>query len=212
MLTLYGDALWVSPWVLTSFVGLREKGLAFETRAVSLGGKEQLRPEYRDASLTARVPALDHDGYWLSESIAIVEYLAEWFPFPAHPRIFPADLRERGRCRQLMGWLRTDLAALREERPTSTLFYERARTPLSEAGRAAAAKLARVASSVLADGATQLFDAWCIADADLALALGRLILNGDAIEPRLRAYFDAQWARPSVREFAERARPPFEPY
>jgi glutathione S-transferase len=214
VLTLYADEFWVSPYVFTCFVGLREKGLAFETRAVSLGTKEQQRPEYRDASLTARVPALDHDGYWLSESMAIVEYLAEWFPFPAHPRIFPADLRERGRCRQILSWLRSDLMPLREARPSTSLFYERerARAPLGEAAAAAAAKLERVAAAAIPDGATQLFGAWCIADADLALALGRLIVNGDEVEPKLRAYFDAQWARPSVRELVERARPPFEPY
>jgi glutathione S-transferase len=211
-LVLYTDKLWISPFAYTAFVGLREKGLDFETRAVSLGQKEQLAPGYRDPSLTARVPALEHDGYWLTESMAIVEYLAEWFPFPTHPRLFPADLRERGRCRQLMGWLRTDVQALREERPSTSLFYGQPVAPLSDAGRAAAEKLVRVASSGIPDGATQLFAAWCIADADLAFALARLIVNRDPVPDKLRAYFDAQWARPSVRAFVEHARPPFEPY
>jgi glutathione S-transferase len=211
-LLLYADKLWVSPFVYTAFVGLREKGLDFETCAVSLGQKEQLAPEYRDHSLTARVPALDHDGYWLTESMAIVEYLAEWFPFPSHPRLFPADLRERGRCRQLMSWLRTDLQPLREERRTTSLFYGEPVAPLTETGRAAADKLVRVASAAIPDGKAQLFGAWCIADADLALLLARLVLNRDPVPAKLRAYFDAQWARPSVREFVEHARPPFEPY
>lgn len=211
-ITLYADKLWISPFVYTAFVGLREKGLDFDARVLSLGQKEQLAPEYRDRSLTARVPALDHDGYFLTESMAIVEYLAEWFPFPSHPRIFPADLRERGRCRQLMGWLRTDLQALREERPSTSLFYGQPVAPLTDAGRAAADKLERVAMSAIPDGATQLFSAWCIADADLAFALARLVRNGDRVPDKLRAYVDAQWARPSVRAFVEHARPPFEPY
>lgn len=36
-----------------------------------------------------------------------------------------------------MAWLRSDLMALREERPTFTMFFEehRAKTPLSEKGK-----------------------------------------------------------------------------
>jgi glutathione S-transferase len=51
-----------------------------------------------------------------------------------------------------------------------------------------------------------MFADWCIADADLALALRRLIAGGDAVPDTLRAYADAVWARPSVRRFVEHAR------
>jgi hypothetical protein len=37
-------------------------------------------------------------------------------------------------------------------------------------------------------------------------------VNRDPVPDKLRAYFEAQWARPSVRAFVEHARPPFEPY
>ncbi len=33
-----------------------------------------------------------------------------------------------------------------------------------------------------------LFRNWCIADIDLALMLNRLIMNGDALSERLKAY------------------------
>src|SRR5262249_50730021 len=140
-LRLYSDSFWISPYVFSAFVGLREKGLPFEVSEVSLSDGAQLRPDYRDRSLTARVPALEHDGFWLSESSAFVEYLDEAFPAPTYPRLLPRDLRERARARQLMAWLRSDLAALREERATHTMFYERATQPLSAAGAHAAAKL-----------------------------------------------------------------------
>ena len=41
--------------------------------------------------------------------------------------------------------------------------------------------------------------------------LQRLILCGDALPERLASYARAQWARPSVREFVDHARPPVVP-
>jgi glutathione S-transferase len=75
--------------------------------------------------------------------------------------------------------------------------------PLSEAGRAAADKLIRVASSLVGEGADNLFDAWCIADTELALTLNRLVANGDAVPENLRRYVQAQWARPSVQAWVK---------
>src|SRR5262245_20253692 len=101
-----------------------------------------------------------------------------------------------------MLFLRTELFALRSERPSSTIFLgERATAPMSPAARAEADELLRVAGQVV--GGPSLFADWCIADADLALALQRLIVNGDAVPEPLRRYADAVWARPSVRSFAE---------
>lgn len=51
-------------------------------------------------------PRLTHGTFALNGSLPILEYLAESFPFPGHPRLFPADLRERAICRELMMALR----------------------------------------------------------------------------------------------------------
>lgn len=211
-LILYVDRLWISPYAFSSFVALEEKRLDYEVKPIALERGEQRAPEFREPSLTGKVPALRHGDYWLTESLAISEYLAETFPFPKHPRLFPENLQERGRARQLMMWLRTDLLPVREERSSHTLFYERATQPLSEKGRAAAAELVRIADRVIPEGRTTLFNAWCIADAELGFMLQRLNLNGDPLPPKLKAYAEAQWLRPSVRKFAEHPRPPFVPY
>lgn len=211
-LTLYSDRFWISPYVYTCFVALREKGLTFDVVDVSLGDGEQKKDAYVARSVTGRVPALAHGEFGLAESTAIVEYLEDAFPPPAHARLLPADLRARARARQLMGWIRSDLGALREERSTATMFYERAKTPLTSAGKSAADKLIAVASRVLASGATTLFGDWSIADADLGFMLHRLLLNGDDVPKELRAYAEVQWKRPSVREFVEHVRPAYVPY
>jgi glutathione S-transferase len=150
------------------------------------------------------VPVLEHGEVALGESLAISEYLAETFPTPAHPRIFPAELGERARARGVMSFLRTGLFALREQRPTSSVFgapTDRALTPEAQAD---ADDLLRVASHALGDRAT-IGAAWSIADADLALALMRLIKNGDSVPAALRAAAEATWQRPSVQVYLREA-------
>jgi glutathione S-transferase len=206
-IVLYASAEWNSPYVFTVQTALMEKGLGFEVRELNLGAGEQRTADYRARSLTARVPAIDHDGFSLSESTAIVEYLEDVFPAPKWPRVLPEAPRDRARARQIMAWLRSDLLPLREERSTDTMFFERAKSPLGKAAREAAEKLFFVADRLVAEGATSLFGSWSIADADLGFFLHRLILNGDAVPDKLRRYAEAQWARPSVRRFVEHERP-----
>src|SRR5262249_19827189 len=158
------------------FVTLKEKGITFDTKPVSLAHREQLQPAYRHASITGRVPALDHEGFWLAESSAMVDYLEDVCPTPA---VLPRDPRRKARARQILAWVRSDLLPIREERPTHTMFYERATAPLSAAGRVAARKLIDVCEQLIHPGKTTLFGDWCIADSDLAFMLHRLILNGD---------------------------------
>lgn len=202
-LVLYGDALLDSPYVMSAYVALTEKGQAFDLRTVDLHAGEQRRPEFAGPSLTAKVPTLEHDGFWLSESLAIAEYLEEVFPTPA---LFPADVRDRARARQILGWLRSDLAPLRDERSTATIFYQPTSKPLSAAARQAADKLVRVASAVLGDR-PMLFERFTLADADLALMLHRLIANGDPLPEALAAYARRVFERPSIRAFLALPRP-----
>jgi glutathione S-transferase len=208
-LVLYVDDHWISPYALSAFVVLEEKGLPFEARTVALPERAQERPDYRDRSLTGRVPALAHGDFWLAESSAIVEYLDEIAPSPP---ALPRETRARARARQVMAWLRSDLLALRDERPTTTIFYQRASAPLSAAGDAAAAKLTRVAEALVPPGATWLFGAWSAADTDLALMLHRLILNGHPVPDGVRRFAEANWQRPSVRKWVEHARPAYRDY
>jgi glutathione S-transferase len=207
------DAFWTSPYAFSAFVALKEKGLPFDVEAVALHKGEHRRPEALAASLTGRVPVLRHKGFTLSESSAIDEYLEDAFPGPTYPRLLPADVRERARARQLMAWVRSDLMPIRQERPTTGLFYEGMEVaPLSGAAEAAARHLLAVAEALIAPGRTTLFASFCIADADLALMLQRLLWNGYVAEDKLEAYVDAQWARPSVRAWLEQKRPAYVPY
>lgn len=198
-LVLYVDANYDSPWAMSAFVALEEKGLPYRLETVTLSKKETQAASYR--ARTRRVPALQKGDFWLAESTAIAEFLAETFPFPKYPRLFPENLEQRAVCRELQAWLRSDLLALRQERPTTTIWFERAKAPLSDAAEQAKARLLEAIDPLLREGRTTLFDAWCIADTDLALMLQRLNLNGTALPPKVKAYAEAQWLRPSVAKW-----------
>lgn len=199
--TLFVDSQFLSPYAMSAYVALTEKQLPFEVRMIDLDAGEQRMQPYQCRALTARVPALTHGDFNLTESTAIAEYLEDLHPAPACTALYPAQPRERARARQLQAWLRSDLGALRQERPTETVFYDRAGEPLSDAGHSAAAKLIHVAGALIGAGQSTLFDEWCLADLDLAVALRRLWLDG--LPDPLRDYAETQWQRPSVRKWLE---------
>ena len=210
-LTLSVDSFWISPYAFSCYVALKEKVLPFEVRAVSLPDKEHHRPEYQKQSMTGRVPMLQHGDFTLSESSAIVKYLDD--AFPGTPRALPASVRDCARARQIMAWVRSDLMPIREERSTTTMFYERAKTPLSPAAQEAARRLMAFAQAAVPEGRSSLFGVpWTAADTDLAFMLQRLNLNGFELPPAVRRFVEAQWQRPSVQEWVNHKRLPYRPY
>ncbi|MGV3624150.1 MAG: glutathione transferase [Archangium sp.] len=197
-LTLFVDSNFISPWALTAFVALEEKQLPYTLKVRDLDKKETFLPDF--GARTQRIPALQRGEFWLAESTAIAEYLAENFPFPKHPRLYPENLDARGTCRELQGWYRSDLLPIRQERPTSTLWGPRSKTPLSEAAKAASMRLINVLAPMIGEKTT-LFENWCIADVDTAVMLQRLNLNGDELPANLKRYAEANWNRPSVAKW-----------
>ncbi|WP_434634385.1 glutathione transferase [Chromobacterium sp. CV08] len=200
MLQLYVDQDFLSPYAMAVFVALSEKGLPFETLTRDLAGGQQFEPAYRAQSLTSRVPTLVDGDFSLSESSAIIEYLDD--AYPATARALPTEPKARARARQLQAWLRSDLLALRNERSTETVFGLKPALPLGAEARAAADKLIAVAEAVVPADGGELFGGWCVADAELALLLKRL--TADELPPRLAAYAERQWRRPSLAAWRAR--------
>lgn len=200
-LILYVDRNRISPYALSAYVALSEKRLPFTVQDVDLEAGAARQPPFSALSLTQRVPAIDHDGFILTESNAIADYLDDVFAAPDYPSVLPRDLRQRARARQVQAWLRSDLLALRNERDSTVVFHPpRAdHAPLSPAAQAAGAKLLQIAGELVQG--EHLFGAWSIADTDLALMLLRLIKSGQSVPPALRAYALAQWQRPAVRQW-----------
>ncbi len=204
---LYVDARHVSPYAMSAFVALTEKGVPFTTRLVDLRAAAHRAPDYLRDSLTGRVPTLSHADFHLSESSAIAEYLEEMLPAPGYRALYPQGRQARARARQIQAWLRSDLGALREARPTTAVFGAPLTTPLTDAAHGDAERLCAFVEAILPVGATQLFDEWSIADTDLALMLQRLLNSGDATPSAVAAFARAQWQRPSVQAWLALPRP-----
>lgn len=93
VIVLWSDANFFSPYVLSAWVALQEKGLSFTLKTRDLDQGEHLQPGWRGYALTQRVPVLEADNFELSESSAIAEYLEERFAPPQWERIYPHDLQ-----------------------------------------------------------------------------------------------------------------------
>jgi glutathione S-transferase len=206
---LYVDSNFASPYALVAFVSLLEKGLTFDVKPLELFAKAQQEPGFASTSITSRVPMLVHDEFALSESSAICEYLDETF---AGTRLYPTELRDRARARQVQAWLRSDLMPIREERPTFVVFCGAKRPALSLQGMQATKKLFAAALQLLDGGTDNLFGHWSIADVDLAMMLQRLVAHGDTVPQRLVDYANHQWLRPSVQQWINHARPTLTEY
>ncbi len=204
-LTLYVDAQFASPYAMSAYVALHEKGLDFELLTLDLAKAHNRTAHYAAASLTQRVPTLVDGDFTLSESSAITEYVDEVFP---GQRLYPEPPRLRARARQVQAWLRSDLLPIRQERSTEVVFYARKGTALSPVAVDASEKLFLLAGTLLEPGADHLFGAWCIADVDLSLMLNRLVLHGDPVPGRLADYAARQFERPSVARWLALERPP----
>lgn len=126
-LKLYVGADFVSAFAMSACVALKEKQLSFELVTLDLKARENYQPSYRNVSLTCKIPTLVHEDFALSESSAIAEYLEEIAP--GHPKLFPLDIKQRARARQLQAWLRSDLLVIRKERPADLIYFGKKDNP-----------------------------------------------------------------------------------
>jgi glutathione S-transferase len=204
-LELFGNSRVTSPYVLSVYAALVEKGLPFALSLLNLEQGEQHRPDFVAHSVTNRVPTLRHGSFWLSESLAILEYLEEAFPPPRYARLYPEALEERARVRMVQGLLRSDFLPLREERSTETIFYGDPIQPLTPKAAAARERLLRISSAVLGSRSS-IASSYSIADIDLATMLQRLLANGDPLPEPLANYARSVWQRPAVQQWLELTR------
>jgi glutathione S-transferase len=208
-LTLYVEGYFTNVWDASCFVALTEKNLEFATARALLRDGQGVPANLRDQAAIGRIPALQHGDLWLTESLAIVEYLEDTFAPPAYPRLLPAEPARRARARQVMTWLRSDLLALREERPWQLMVYPAGHlVPLSPAAARQATELLELVAWLDAHGE---LGEWNLAHADLAFALMRLTVSGVALPDPAERLLARNLERTSVRAYLDHARPPHPP-
>jgi glutathione S-transferase len=85
---------------------LQELGVPFESVVVKLTENEHKRPEFLKINPAGRLPVLIDDDLVLTESAAIVRYLAEKFP---EQRLWPTELHERAQADRWLMFAVTEL-------------------------------------------------------------------------------------------------------
>jgi glutathione S-transferase len=82
-----------------------EAGIALDYQLVDLFTGEHTQPPYEAVNPNHLVPVLDDGSFRLTESSAILKYLAEKSGSPAYPK----DLQQRARVNERMDWVNTQL-------------------------------------------------------------------------------------------------------
>ena len=82
---------------------IAENNIPCEEVLVDLMAGAHHQEPYASLNPSRMVPMLDDDGFRLTESSAILKYLAEKYDLPSYPR----DLQERARVNEIMDWINT---------------------------------------------------------------------------------------------------------
>lgn len=81
-----------------------EEGIALDHQVVDIMAGEQFKPEFRAVNPNGLVPTLEDGSFRLTESSAILKYLADKAGSPAYPK----DLQARARVNEVMDWFNTN--------------------------------------------------------------------------------------------------------
>jgi len=177
---------------------LQELGVPFEAVTVNLMKGEHLTPEFLKLNPAGKIPVLVDGDLVLTESVAIVLYLAEKYP---EKKLAPSDRRRRA---ELDRWLLYTVTELEQPlwritRHTS-LYPESKRSPAEVAlAREDFAPLAQVVEDHMKGREFVVGDHVTVADFVLAYTLDwaqtARLLNG---YPNLEGYLERMYARPKA--------------
>lgn len=203
-LIFYVGSKYTSTWGLRAWLALRHIGVPFEDNVIPLY-QPDTRARIMAVSPSGQIPLLRHGDIVVWDSLAICEYLAETFP---DARLWPEDPHARAAARSLSAEMHSGFQALR--RNLSFAIAETRPTP--ELEPTAAAEFARITSAWrdtrkrFGAGGPFLFGAFTIADAFYAPVASRFTTYGVTLEADTRAYVDAIWSLPGMRDWQEAAR------
>lgn len=186
---------------LASHIALEEAGAAYETQDVDFAAQAQRSAEYLALNPKGRVPVLVADRGPITESAAILAYIAQAFP---EARLAPTDPFEFAQAQAFNGYLASTVHVAHAHRHRG---YRWADDPAAhEAMRAKVASnmtdcFTLIETEMLA-GPWVLGEAYSICDPYLFTIAGWL--EGDGVDvkqfPKVSAHMAAMAARPAVRK------------
>src|SRR3954470_20955962 len=108
-----------SPYAWKVWLALEHKGIPYEAKRLMFDPDETKTPDFLKINPRGRVPAIVDDGFALSESNAIVEYLED--RYPERP-LLPKDVKERAVARRLIAEAGGDLEKAFDPFSEATLY------------------------------------------------------------------------------------------
>jgi len=82
-----------------------DENIALDTQVIDLFKGEHRQPAYLAVNPSGQIPTLEDGDFRLTESAAILKYLAE----KSGSRAYPADAKQRARVNEMMDWFNTGL-------------------------------------------------------------------------------------------------------
>ncbi|WP_300659863.1 glutathione S-transferase [Hydrogenophaga sp.] len=189
-------------WALRGWLMARLAKLEFTEKVIS-PDDPAMKAEMLLLSSSVRVPALEHDGIYLWDVLAIGEYLNEIKPKAG---LLPADRAARAHCRSICGEMHSGFSSMRSSLPMNI----KAHFPNFKLWSSARTDIDRIEAiwteCLEKYGGPYLFGAKpCIADAMFAPVVTRFITYGVAIDEVCVAYCDTIMALPAMKEWVAAA-------
>jgi glutathione S-transferase len=179
----------------------KELGLAFEHSPLAMGDAAMKQPPFLKINPAGRIPAIDDDGFALSESLAINLYLARKYGDRAKPSLAPASLQEEAKIWQWSSWAMTDL-----EVPMNLLHLHRGFFPpekrdagVAESAEAQIQRPLAMLEAILTESAYLLGQRFTAADLNVAcvLSASRLSVIDMSAFPHVAAWAKSCHERPA---------------
>ena len=185
-------------WALRGWLMAKWAKLPFKEHIVS-PDDPAMRAEIMLLSSSMRVPALQHQGIHVWDTLAIGEYLNEIKPKAG---LLPADLAARAHCRAICGEMHSGFGALRSSLPMNI----KAHFPKFKIWSRAQADIDRITDiwreCLATYGGPYLFGKQpCMADAMYAPVVTRFLTYDVKLDAVCKGYVKTMMALPSMQEW-----------
>jgi glutathione S-transferase len=190
-----------STWSLRPWLVLRHFELPFEDEVLQLSG-EGWRETLVQRSPTGKVPVLIDGELVVTETIAIIEYLADKF---ADKRIWPSDMAQRALARSAAAEMHAGFSALRTHAPMNLRASHPGRVDLDSV----VGDLRRLetlwGNLLQASGGPYLFGEFTAADAMFAPVATRIRTYDLPVTDLLSGYVEAIYGLPAFQDWLAQA-------
>jgi glutathione S-transferase len=181
-------------------IALHEAGLRFETAKIDFREAEQTRPAYLAINPKGRVPTLEVDGLRLTETGALLEYIAELAP---DAQLVPDDAISKAQMRSVMYYLASTMHVNHAHKMRGARWADRAESHADMAAKVTETMTAsaRFVEESCLQGPFVMGDRFTIADPYTFVVCNWLAGDGVTLSdfPGIAAFLERMRSRASVQ-------------